>query len=580
MLMIPALQKALDFFRKHPLLAGILTPGLYILALLLIWPTSYETNDDFYMNIIASGFYSGSPDEHLIYSHFLPGLVLKFLFNLYAGINWYFFYLLFFHWFGWALIASSWFRAASNRMSIAALLILFLLFETYFYLNLQFTTSAAILACGGMSLILAAWNFEKALNRNNIAGVMMITLASMIRYEPALLVSLLSAPIILFGKKDKVWISRWALVISLPVCIYASEWVNRLYYASQPGWQTYITELKNGNRFNDNPAFYQTVINDRKDLEKINGWSENDMLLFALFFRNYAPVYNVEAYDKLYKAYARFQAKPFRDYFYLLRRDFGQIPVLILAFLAFFSGSSRVKWSLLAQASLLVLASYYIYSELIMKERVIYTVLLCLSLSYLFFLSGRPSGQSNSLLRSRSMRIGSMVFLLIGSVWMIVPLSAKAVDRQVSLRKKLKQDLQLLNDPASCYIVYGACMRFEGIAPVENRFTYQNREFYMLSLSAFNKSPLNMPNLQKFGASSLENALANSRFKVVTFQDSAMIPLTPERLDRFTRDHLDCSLKVAGDTFVTNSDKRIFWFNQCVPLRDTLNTATDARPEE
>jgi hypothetical protein len=560
--MMNAFYKIPEFLRRHPVLSALAMPGLLILVLLAVWPTSYETNDDFFMNMIASGFYSGSPDEHLTYSHFLPGLVLKTLFNFYAGLNWYFWYLILFHWLGWSLIVYSWIRNSVHTYVLPALLLMLLLFETYFYFNLQFTTTAAIMACGGISLILSGQN-QSLWSRSRIAGVAIVAVASMIRYEPALLIALLTAPLLLLTTSLKKWPGMILLIALLPAGIFASEWINKQYYARDPAWNTFFTELKTGNKFNDNPAFYETIINERKNLKAINGWTENDMLLFAVFFRNYAPVYNVEAYNRLHQAYSRFRAMPFRDYFYLFRRDFGKWPLLILAALAFLSAGNKYRWAMAAQFFLLALIAYYIYSDLLMKERVIYGALLCLTVSYLYILSAGNNAAQNQ--KYRMVMRSGLVLLLLATVWMSFSVSRKAMDRQIKQRRQLDKDLALLHEPEACYIIYGGCIPFEGIPPVENRFTWKNRAFHMLSLSAFHKSPLNMPTLRKFGQNSLETALGDARFKVITFADSAMIPLTPERLDRFSRQHLGCSLVKQGDVMIENNDKRIFWFSSCRP---------------
>lgn len=89
----------------------------------------------------------------------------------------------------------------------------------------------------------------------------------------------------------------------------------------------------------------------------------------------------------------------------------------------------------------------------------------------------------------------------------------------------------------------------------------------MFSLSAFHKSPLNKPNLARFNQSALESIFADPRYKVITFADSAMIPLTPERLDRFSIAHLGCSLHLESDSFIANSNKRLFWFKGCEPIQ-------------
>lgn len=50
-------------------------PGLRIF--LVCATPVYETNDDLVMQLIASGFYTGHPDAHLIFTNILIGWILR-----------------------------------------------------------------------------------------------------------------------------------------------------------------------------------------------------------------------------------------------------------------------------------------------------------------------------------------------------------------------------------------------------------------------------------------------------------------------------------------------------------------------
>ena len=54
----------------------------------------YLTNDDMYLQSIVSGELSGTPDAHMIYSNYILGIVLSFLYNYTARVPWYGIYLL------------------------------------------------------------------------------------------------------------------------------------------------------------------------------------------------------------------------------------------------------------------------------------------------------------------------------------------------------------------------------------------------------------------------------------------------------------------------------------------------------
>jgi hypothetical protein len=72
--------------------------NLILFGLFLACATSvYETNDDLMMQMIASGFHTGHPDEYLFFTNIIIGRVLRFLYGAWAGCNWYLIYLLVVH---------------------------------------------------------------------------------------------------------------------------------------------------------------------------------------------------------------------------------------------------------------------------------------------------------------------------------------------------------------------------------------------------------------------------------------------------------------------------------------------------
>ena len=79
---------------RRPLLAAILLVVPLILLAIVVFRPSYDTNDDPVMSLIVSGkVVSQQPDEHMVFTHFLIGLVLKNLYLLLPAIPWYGIYL-------------------------------------------------------------------------------------------------------------------------------------------------------------------------------------------------------------------------------------------------------------------------------------------------------------------------------------------------------------------------------------------------------------------------------------------------------------------------------------------------------
>lgn len=70
----------------------LIVAGMFVLFRLLTG-FIYLTNDDMYLQAIVSGELSGTPDAHMIYSNYILGLILSFLYRIIPTIPWYGIYL-------------------------------------------------------------------------------------------------------------------------------------------------------------------------------------------------------------------------------------------------------------------------------------------------------------------------------------------------------------------------------------------------------------------------------------------------------------------------------------------------------
>ena len=86
-----------------PFLTSLAINGALFLLFFLFFTPAYETTDDSFMMTIASGEYTGSPSEYLVFINTLFGFLLKFLYSAMPHLNWYplLMYLLHF----WAMVS-------------------------------------------------------------------------------------------------------------------------------------------------------------------------------------------------------------------------------------------------------------------------------------------------------------------------------------------------------------------------------------------------------------------------------------------------------------------------------------------
>ena len=128
--------------------------NLVLFGLFLAGATpDYEPNDDLMMQMIASGFHTGHPDAHLVFTNILIGWVLQFFYGAWTGYNWYLVYLLTVHYAALTAIA---FLVVTRRGGWLFTLLyvgFFLIAETHILLYLQFTTTAFLAGTAGLLLL-------------------------------------------------------------------------------------------------------------------------------------------------------------------------------------------------------------------------------------------------------------------------------------------------------------------------------------------------------------------------------------------------------------------------------------------
>ena len=91
-------ERAREFSYRRPLLSAIFVVTALLLAAIFIFPPSYDTNDDPMMSLIVAGKgVCQQPDEHLVFTHFFLGRLLKTLYIAAPLIPWYGVYLVAVH---------------------------------------------------------------------------------------------------------------------------------------------------------------------------------------------------------------------------------------------------------------------------------------------------------------------------------------------------------------------------------------------------------------------------------------------------------------------------------------------------
>lgn len=239
-------------------------------------PIRYEENDDVIMCWIASGFYSGTPDPHLVFINYIFGLMISSLYKLNPNIEWYTILLYLIHVISVTVIVKVITETKKSKILIISFLILLYVLEIRNILLLQFTTTSSIMAIAGLLLIVSS---ERTVRL--VFGGILFVLASLIRFDAAMLVGFLFAVFYFYNNKlfKDLYSLKFITLVLLFILSTSLYGVNSIIYKSNADWRYYFEYNKVRGKINDNP---NSEFVELKDLP--NGLTMNDFLLLTSFF--------------------------------------------------------------------------------------------------------------------------------------------------------------------------------------------------------------------------------------------------------------------------------------------------------
>jgi hypothetical protein len=255
--------------------------NLILFGLFLLCATPiYETNDDLVMQLIASGYYTGCPDAHLVFTNILIGWILRFLYATWAGCNWYLIYILVVHYAALTAIA---FVVMSRRFSwlSAWLYVGFaLLVEPHILLHLQFTTTAFLAGTAGLLLLVDGMQPRQPLHwPKTLAGVAFVGLMCLVREPVALLMVAVAGPFLL----ERFGLAGWRRLLGAALAstglLLLLHGVNHWAYQRDPTWAEFSEYNRLRGEIHDTPL--------EKFIPQATpavGWSRNDGWIFSKQF--------------------------------------------------------------------------------------------------------------------------------------------------------------------------------------------------------------------------------------------------------------------------------------------------------
>ena len=273
------------------------------LALLLLFAFSgcmkYEVSDDFIMEMIVSGAYTGSPSPFIMFMHPIIGIVLSILYTFIATINWYFIFQITVIFTSLCILSYTFLKYRKDNLSILLFMIFLLFLSNDLYLLVQFTKTATLSLCAGCILMLSNILDRNTMNKKEIAlGILLFCVGYMIRNKCINIVLFFSVlPILFHGIQkrfkyiDFVKLAKKAGKVMFPcffvlvgLSFFSKEFVQRYpAYKEYKEYSAYRSDIVDYS--------YYSYEENRTEFEK-NGISENDF--YTLVHWNFG---DIEYYD-------------------------------------------------------------------------------------------------------------------------------------------------------------------------------------------------------------------------------------------------------------------------------------------
>ena len=86
----PAIDLQERFGKKKLFFVLAAAQAVLLLCILLFCSIKYEVSDDFIMEMVVSGAYTGHPDAHMMFFNIFIGWLFVPLYSLFPAISWYF----------------------------------------------------------------------------------------------------------------------------------------------------------------------------------------------------------------------------------------------------------------------------------------------------------------------------------------------------------------------------------------------------------------------------------------------------------------------------------------------------------
>ncbi len=330
----------------------------------------YNSGDDVFLLYILGGGWGEASSQLLYYNygmHPYIGGILKTLFTLQPGINWYTILLLSTHFFSCCIVSHQLIKKENQGTQTFVYVSFFLLVESYFLTHLTFTNTAVV--TGFAAVLLLFYNDGTNYIKTSIAACLLLVLASMFRLHVLLLVLAVFAPF-WFVSKMKVYSIITILIASfLIICLNAVQ-VN-YYKKNIVGWE------KQENYRN---AFFNYV-NHRNAVPlsstALNQYSLEIQLLNSCFLADhkFLSAIKIDSLNGYVQSENNFTVIKGGEWLnFLVDKRVPKMGTFLILLLLFFEVDKRQRWILALGAIMVAAVLLFLFVFLKIPDYIVYTL--------------------------------------------------------------------------------------------------------------------------------------------------------------------------------------------------------------
>ena len=475
----------------------------------LIFPAHFETVDDINFTLLLSGVgLTHTPVYMTWFTNVLITYPLMLLFKCMPNVAWYSIYLFSVLTASFTIFAAAFMLRFNLKIGAALFLIYYVSVGALVLNGLQYTSAAALLTQAGFLLACCLPLAKRFPTKRFPAWIIVVSviatvLASMIRFEPFMLVILFCSITTLsvapgrldFIKRNAKPLCWFAIAVIIGVTLKTA---NNLYYDTQPAYAGVRDLFKPFSDIADSDRVYKG--------SKKPKWSENDYALVKQFFVADRDVFTTDALSLAVKeSEIPFTTKKLQWVF-----ETEILPVLLLCLGAAWFLNIKImgKKRLVVWTSGIVLLILYLAFFMKLPTRVHLTLLTC-TMTTLFMFMDRAKLKrisQNFQHADNTKRILSYIVAASLAGWLTYSTTSRLHEETAFYKDegtRIVESIRMLNpQPGQLFVVLGTATPYQYMLPFQNlRTTFSRFDIYRTSL--WGRLPLGYNMLENHGIGSL-----------------------------------------------------------------------------